>query len=236
MFVFYVGSRSVFVKTSDVLVSNSVNAYPVNFQFSAEWETLEKHAVFKAGTQTIDLIIGEDCQCQIPWEVLQKAKIDLYFGAYGVSTDDEKTVILRTSMCNIGTIQEGAMEGNEGQDATPTFYQQLLSKFEEMKTKIAELDTEIQKVYRDMGSLTLLETEAKTDLVSAINSLVRMDNGDDNTEDDTETNPDTDSGDGVETPDNGDNAIDTPETPSDNGEQVTPTEPETDSEATEGNE
>lgn len=172
MFVFYVGARNIFVKSSDNLVSDTVNAYSVSLQFSPEWANLVKHAVFKAGSQTIDVLVGDDCQCKIPWEVLQKPKTDLYFGVYGVTTDEEEKVILRTAYCDIGTIKEGASEGDEPQEATLSVYQQLLVKVGELSDKITEFESKINDLNSKLGNLSELETSVNSDIVSAINSMI----------------------------------------------------------------
>lgn len=148
MFWFYASARKIEIKKSDTLVSDSINVYPCKFQFSNDWNGLTKTAVFKAGSQAVEVLLDGECQCEIPWEVLLKDKLDLYVGCYGTQGED---IILNTTWTNVGKIYEGTKnKAVPGEDPTPDIYTQLASQ---------------------IGDLSSLETEDKSNLVNAINEV-----------------------------------------------------------------
>lgn len=148
MFWFYVSRRKIEVKRPDILVSDSVNVYPCVFQFSDDWKGLNKHVVFKAGQTSIEILLGADNTCNIPWEVLIKPKLDVYVGVYGTQGE---AVILNTIWRSLGKVEEGPKTSNQsGDEPTPDQYMQLLAI---------------------IGSMDELETEQKDNLVSAINNV-----------------------------------------------------------------
>lgn len=148
MFWFYASARKIEVKKSDILVSDSINVYPCKFQFSQDWLELTKTAVFRAGTSAIEVLLDENCECEIPWEVLLKDKLDLFVGCYGTKGED---IILNTTWTNIGKIYEGTKnKAVPGEDPTPDIYTQIISS---------------------IGDLSMLETSDKSSLVNAINEV-----------------------------------------------------------------
>lgn len=148
MFWFYATARKIEIKKSDILVSDSINVYPCKFQFSAEWNDLVKTAVFRAGSTAIEVLLDENYECNIPWEVLLKDKLDLYVGCYGTKGED---LILNTTWTNIGKIYEGTKnKAVPGEDPTPDIYTQIISS---------------------IGDLNNLETSDKSNLVNAINEV-----------------------------------------------------------------
>lgn len=149
MFWFYATARKIEIKKSDTLVSDSVNVYPCQFQFSSDWEELTKTAVFRAGSQAIEVILDDNMQCNIPWEVLLKDKLDLYVGCYGTKGED---IILNTTWTNLGKIYEGTKnKAVPGEEPTPDIITQISSQ---------------------IGDLSSLETIEKSSLVGAINENV----------------------------------------------------------------
>lgn len=151
MFWFYATARKIEIKKSDTLVSDSVNVYPCQFQFSSDWAELTKTVVFRAGTSAIEVLLNETLKCNIPWEVLLKDKVDLYVGCYGTKGDD---IILNTTWTNVGKIYEGTKnKAVPGEDPTPDIYTQIISQ---------------------MGDLSTLETDDKSSLVNAINEIYNI--------------------------------------------------------------
>lgn len=148
MFWFYASARKIEIKKSDVLVSDSINVYPCKFQFSADWNELVKTAVFRAGSTAIEILLDENYECNIPWEVLIKDKLDLYVGCYGTKGED---LILNTTWTNIGKIYEGTKnKAVPGEDPTPDIYTQITAS---------------------IGDLSTLKTTDKSSLVNAINEV-----------------------------------------------------------------
>ena len=130
----------------ETLASGGVNVYEVRFQFSEDWDGLQKTAVFAAGEETYSVLLAEDA-CIIPWEALQTGGVWLKAGVYGTR---EGQVVLPTIWANVGQIFCGASPGETTQPPTPTVYEQILDR---------------------IGNLDELETVAKENLVAAINEI-----------------------------------------------------------------
>lgn len=153
MFILCPSSRKITVERSDILVSDSMNVYPVQFKFSCEWRGLTKTAVFRTKDKSIEILLDNTNICNIPWELLLKHGRKLEVGVYGTKGED---LILNTIWCPLGEIYEGAKNidsENHPEEPTPDVYQQILSQ---------------------MGNLEDLETEDKSSLVNAINEMYNM--------------------------------------------------------------
>lgn len=157
MFMLCASSRKLSVERSDILVSDSLNVYPVKFNFSPEWKQLTKTAVFrtiynKKVENTLEILLDETNICDIPWELLLKHGRVLQAGVYGTQGED---LIRNTIWIPMGEIYEGAKNidvvDNHPEEPTPDVYQQILSQ---------------------MGNLEDLETEDKSSLVNAINEVL----------------------------------------------------------------
>ena len=131
---------------NEVVASGAVKAYQVYFAFDDTWADLKRIALFKAGDVSVETPLDENDMCQIPWEVLKEAGVELLIGAVGV---DHNVRVLPTVWVNVGMIQVGV--GNTNLSApSPSLYQQLLSMIGDLKT---------------------LNTTAKDNLVAAINEV-----------------------------------------------------------------
>ena len=106
------------------MTSGSVNVYLVQFAFSADWDELDKTAVFRAGDTKISVVLDATNRCQIPWEVLENRGLPLEAGVYGT---ENGTVVLPTIWATLGTIKEGASPGENTQPPTPDVYSQILA-------------------------------------------------------------------------------------------------------------
>ncbi len=124
MFILYANKTQLTVRAREPLTSGSVNAYEARFEFSPDWEGLTKTAVFKAGNEVRSVLLGEDSQCAIPWEVLSTPRAALRAGVYG-TRDGE--VVLPTVWENLGTILEGAAPGENARPPTPDLWEQELA-------------------------------------------------------------------------------------------------------------
>ena len=107
-----------------MMTSGSVNVYLVQFAFSADWDELDKTAVFRAGDTKISVVLDATNRCQIPWEVLENRGRPLEAGVYGTKNG---TVVLPTIWATLGTIKEGASPGENTQPPTPDVYSQILA-------------------------------------------------------------------------------------------------------------
>jgi len=124
MFQLYANKTQLTVRAREPLTSGSVNAYEARFEFSPDWEGLTKTAVFKAGNEVRSVLLGEDSQCAIPWEVLRSHGRQLTAGICGTRGTD---MVLPTVYANLGTILEGAAPGENARPPTPDLWEQELA-------------------------------------------------------------------------------------------------------------
>lgn len=128
MIICQVTGAAITVAQNELLTTGMVQAVPVRFRFSPQWASLDRTAVFTAGTVSVSCLLGEDNQCFIPWECLTRAGEYLRVGVYG--TRGEK-MVLPTVSCLLGPICTGTQpEENTPTEATPTLVQSLLTKVE----------------------------------------------------------------------------------------------------------
>lgn len=121
---------------------------PVEFSFDNQWEGLSKTAVFKAGcTEMIVENLG--VETTVPWEATEKPDVWLSIGVYGVNADG--SVAIPTIWANVCVICDGANpEGDVSTAPTLPVWQRL---------------------WNAIGNILGLTTNAKGNLVEAINEV-----------------------------------------------------------------
>lgn len=124
MFVLAADKVRLTVEQRETVTSGSVNAYEVQFRFSADWDSLDRTAVFEAGDEKISVVLDSRSTCRIPWEVLQAHGRRLSAGVYGTKGGE---LVLPTAWASLGTIREGAAPGESAQPPTPDVYDQILA-------------------------------------------------------------------------------------------------------------
>lgn len=121
---------------------------PVEFIFDSQWDSLEKTAVFHAG-EVCKVSYRLTAGAVVPWEVLEEPGAWLSVGVYGASKDG--TVVIPTTWANVCAISVSAHpDGDPSTDSTLPIYQQVLNF---------------------AGNPADLKTNAKDDMVSAINEI-----------------------------------------------------------------
>lgn len=129
MFIVKVDKNIAKICRKEPMTSGSSNAYLVQFYFSPEWDDLSKVAVFRTNETSVDVILEKNNGCFIPWEVLSKPNVSIEFGVYGIYKED---VVLPTVWVRTDRILEGVVTGAEAVPPTPSLYEQLLAKLEEL--------------------------------------------------------------------------------------------------------
>ena len=66
MIKLYVNKNHLTVRERELLTSGSVNTYQVLFEFSPDWDGLERTAVFRSGKKSVSVLLGADGECKIP--------------------------------------------------------------------------------------------------------------------------------------------------------------------------
>lgn len=125
MFVLYADKAQLTVREKEPITSGSVNVYPVRFEFSPDWDGLEKTAVFQAGCRSWSILLEAGVEYTIPWEALKIPGYCLFAGVYGQQGEE---IVLPTIWANLGLIQPGASPGEEARPPTPDLWQQELAK------------------------------------------------------------------------------------------------------------
>lgn len=104
MFVLYADKAQLDVRQREPIASGSENVHQLRFEFSPEWEGLEKTVIFQAGyAESAAALAGG--ACTIPPEVL---KAPGYFLMAGVCGKAGETLVMPTVWANLGLILEGA--------------------------------------------------------------------------------------------------------------------------------
>ena len=121
---------------------------PVEFTFDDSWYGLAKTAVFMAGEER-RIVDSIDYEAIVPWEVLQKPGYRLNVGVYGVNLAG--SIAMTTTWVNVGAIYQSANPLDDSM-LSPTLpvWQKLLNM---------------------VGNLFGLKTNAKSNLVDAINEV-----------------------------------------------------------------
>lgn len=105
MFNLYADRNQLTVREKELITSGSVNVYTVRFEFSEDWDSLEKTAVFQARhVKKTVCLTGETCV--IPPEPLAVPGAYLMMGVCGRRGD---SLVLPTVWANLGMIMEGAV-------------------------------------------------------------------------------------------------------------------------------
>lgn len=130
MFVMNVDKNIATISRSEPLTSGSSKVYLVEFHFSPEWDDLSRVAVFRSGDVVVDVLLDDSNVCLMPWEVLEQYGVSVAFGVYGVK---DEGIVLPTIWANTEAILEGVVTGAESMPPSPTLYEQLLSKLEELE-------------------------------------------------------------------------------------------------------
>lgn len=124
MFVLSAKNNQLAVVRREPMTSGSVNIYTVKFEFSPDWNGLERVAVFRSGAKSRFVVLDDGGECVIPWEVLTAHNQELTAGVYGTRGGD---VVLPTRWASLGTILEGAAPAGELYPPTPELWRQELA-------------------------------------------------------------------------------------------------------------
>lgn len=124
MTIIDVNLRVMTVKEADILVSDNVRTYFVEFSFSKDWDDFSKVAVFQSvGGVPVEMTLQTN-MIHIPWEVLEMPNREVAVGVYGVNANGD---ILSSMPVVFGTVNQGTDVDNEPyKEFTPDLIDQLL--------------------------------------------------------------------------------------------------------------
>ena len=137
---------------SEPLTSGMVGQ-PIHFEYSHDFDGLAVTAVFTDGKNTVD-VVNPGNECVIPHEVLTTVGAMVKVGIYAVRGNE---LVIPTVYANIGTVLNGAEpSGDVSADPTLPVWAQTQAM---------------------IGNLNDLTTEAKDNLVAAINEAAQTGGG-----------------------------------------------------------
>lgn len=134
--MFKVVAQKVTLKCTehDTLTSGQVNAYDVSFEFSEDWNGLERVASFKAANcgDPISIRLPDSNIVKIPWEICVTKNVGkpIMVGVYGTLGED---LIIPTLWTTLGYLERGAAVGVDPQPATPSQYLELVAETGRLK-------------------------------------------------------------------------------------------------------
>lgn len=143
MFIVKVDKVISGITQNEPITSGSQNVYVTMFEFSDEWNYLERTAVFRStvvdndGTTKeviIDVLLDDENRCMIPWEVMTIAGAEVFVGVYGVR---DGNVILPTVWASMGNLLRGVVTGRDPLPPTPDIYVQLLTRIQKLEDLLA---------------------------------------------------------------------------------------------------
>lgn len=141
MFVLQVKKNQIKVAQVEQMTSGSQNVYPLQFQFSDEWDYLERVAVFANDVgpdgpienPVYNQLLDESNKCFIPWEVNSQHNKHVFVGVFG-TMDGE--VVLPTIWVDLGNVVLGVTTGIEIEPPTPTLWEQILGELNSIKGQL----------------------------------------------------------------------------------------------------
>lgn len=154
MFVLYADKTQLIVRQREPITSGSSNALQARFEFSPEWEGLEKTAVFQAGCAEKSVVLTGGA-CAIPPEVLRAPGYFLMAGVCGKMGED---LVVPTVWANLGAIREGVIPAPPAK--VPVDHRELSCRDAEGQHPIAAitgLDNELSRRVREDDALSVVD-------------------------------------------------------------------------------
>lgn len=129
-FLLFANKNKLTVQQREAMTSGSVNVNSILFEFSNDWDELDKTVVFRSGNDDnskkmnvlLDHVTNE---CSIPWEMLSEPGIRLQVGVYGTQNG---STVLPTIWADLGEILRGAAPDEKDLVPTPELWRQELDK------------------------------------------------------------------------------------------------------------
>lgn len=127
MFVLSADKNKLTVSQGEIITSGSVNVYRVKIFFDADWDGMDRMAVFRVEDEPIPAPLDDKFECKIPWECTRRnyEGEELYCGVYGMIGTD---VVLPTVWVSLGEIKPGTRLGGRTVPPTPSAAEQILAQ------------------------------------------------------------------------------------------------------------
>ena len=110
--------------------SGSKEYLTAKFTFSDDWNGTTKTAVFSRNSLVFNQILDENGECKVPHDIIvSNGAVISVFGTYGTKRITTTPLFVRID-------SSGYIEGNTPEPPTPTVYEQIIGKLDEVKADI----------------------------------------------------------------------------------------------------
>lgn len=158
-------------------VTDTVNHYLCQFEFSEDWDGLNKVVVFKNASYNIakEVYLSTSNECYIPWEVLSNSG-EILLEVIGTESRGEVVTVRipSTLLCFKWRIQEGLLDVSANTSPTPDLFEQFVNDVRGYSTSaIAARDEALiakDVVVQSVASASASELAASSYAESAENS------------------------------------------------------------------
>lgn len=136
---FNINNQIITRTDGEIPVANSRNYLKAKFNFqTAEWDAHEKTAIFRQQYKVRHVLLDENMECYIPYELLDAGMLSV-----SVFAGD----LITANSCLVKILRSGYEDGTKPDDPTPDIYEQILKKIEEISAR--QVDPEQIKVAVD---------------------------------------------------------------------------------------
>ena len=171
----YVNTKELDIKSAETILTGEINAAELEFEFSSEWASLEKVAVFSTPAKTYREAIRNN-KCAIPcFEVSGK----IVFGVYGyVLSGEQKTLQYSPAPIYINVKQGSFAEATEQESISPTDFERYTNQFREWAKEegLSALGDTASKLLCTPDSYTIAASaeEGNLNIVQLMNDSIRV--------------------------------------------------------------
>ena len=159
--IFCVHNQVITRTDTNVIVADSRNYLQATFIFSEEWNGKEKTAIFIHDDKAYHVLLEND-KCLVPWEVIKPG-----FLSVSVFAGD----LITTNACVTSIKDSGYTDGTKPSDPTPTIYEQIMKKLDEIQTGTVDPD-EIAKAVEAYLQKHPVKTLTEEDVQRIVNEYI----------------------------------------------------------------
>lgn len=163
-----IAEQNLIITPSVISVAESVGAYSIKIEYDDQWNDVDSKIVTFRGANGASFAIqdnGEESGVVIPWEVLLcPGKVSV--GVVGYIGTTEKLTTTGLYDRNTFVVLPEACGLKSAMTPSPDIYQKLLQT-------INKFNEDLAKTNENIGDLANLETDDKTNLVNAINEVLK---------------------------------------------------------------
>ena len=123
-----VSSNIIKVTQCPKIITSGTVGFPVEISFDDSWKDLDRVVLFRAD----DVTVTTKDPTVIPWEVLEKPRVYLQIGVYGINADGTYAIpTMWTSVCMISVGTDP--EADPAMDPTLPIWQDLMNRVEDLE-------------------------------------------------------------------------------------------------------